>query len=358
MRGIGQEVVKPLWQGGLSDYVTGIAWSPHGQILAVTSAAGELMLWQRDTQALFPLMVIKEQSLDCLAFSAEGRYLAAGGQGRLWIWDLTHPGLLIAELDLGRAWVDRVSWNPRSPQLALSVGKYVQVWDADIHDIAVTLPFESSSVLDLTWHPNGQELTVGGYQGVKIWDSRDWDEEPYLLEIPTATLAVSWSPDGRFLASGNLDRTVVLLEWGDPNPWAMQGFPGKVRQLIWSDQLTAAQTPLLVALTAESLVVWQKEQSEEMGWTAQPLSAHQATVRAAAFQPGSFLLASAGSDGCLYLWSKVGVLAQLLEGVDQGFSCLAWHPQGQLLAAGGEAGEVLIWSRNQSGKGFGAKKRK
>ncbi len=354
--GMGQQVIKPLWQAGLSDYVTGVAWSPQGQILAVTSAAGELMLWQRDTHTWFPLMVRKDQTLDCLGFSAEGRYLAAGGQGRVWIWDLSQPGLLIEDMDLGRVWVDRLSWNPRSPQLALSVGKSVQVWDADIHDVTVTLPFESSSVLDLTWHPNGQGLTVGGYQGVKIWDNRDWDEDPYVLEIPSATLAVSWSPEGRFLASGNLDRTIVLMEWGNPYPWAMRGFPGKVRQLIWSDRLTAAQAPLLVALTGESLVVWQKEKGEETGWTAEPLSVHQGTVQAAAFQPGSFLMASAGADGCLFVWQKPGVVAQMEEGVEQGFSCLSWDPQGKLLAAGGEAGEVLIWKRNLRGRGFGRSK--
>lgn len=335
----------------------GIAWSPQGQILAVTSAAGEMMLWQQDTQAWFPLMVVNDQALDCLGFSAEGRYLAAGGRGRVWIWDLSQPGLLIAELDLGRAWVDRLSWNPHSPQLALSVGKYVQVWDAVIRDIVVTLPFESSSVLDLTWRPDGQGLTVGGYQGVKIWNSRDWNEDPYVLEIPTAALAVSWSPEGRFLASGNLDRTIVLMEWGNPYPWVMRGFPGKVRQLIWSDQVTATQAPLLVALTGESLVVWEKEMEEEMGWTAEPLSVHQGTVQAAAFLPGSFLMASAGADGYLCLWQKAGVLAQIMEGVEQGFSCLSWDPQGQLLAAGGAAGEVLIWKRNLRGQGFGRSKK-
>lgn len=351
--GVGQQVVVPHWQGRLSDYVTGMAWSPDSRILAITSSAGEMMLWQRESRSLFPLMVVRDQTLDCLGFSAEGRYLAAGGQGRIWIWDLSQPGLLLANLDLGNAWVDRLSWHPHLPQLAFSVGKYVQVWDAVTQDIEVTLPFEASSVLDLTWHPHGQGLTVAGYQGVKIWNVADWGEDPYVIEIPSATLAVAWSLEGRFLASGNLDRTIILTEWGNPEPWAMTGFPGKVRQLIWSDQLTSAQAPLLVALAAESLVVWRKENSAEIGWVAEPLSVHQATVRAAAFQPGSFLLASAGSDGWLGLWTKVGVLGQLIEGVEQGFSCLNWDPQGQFLAAGGEAGEILIWTKTVSGKGFG-----
>jgi hypothetical protein len=33
------------WRGMLSDYVTAIAWSPQGEILAACSAHGEVMMW-------------------------------------------------------------------------------------------------------------------------------------------------------------------------------------------------------------------------------------------------------------------------------------------------------------------------
>jgi len=34
------------WQGTLSDYVTSISWSPDGKTLAVSSAAGEVVVYQ------------------------------------------------------------------------------------------------------------------------------------------------------------------------------------------------------------------------------------------------------------------------------------------------------------------------
>ena len=89
------------WRGMLSDYVTAIAWSPQGRILAVSSAAGEVMLW-RDllpsggevAWPLLPLQMADSQSINCLAFSKDGQFLAAGGQdGRVKIWRL--------RLDLG-----------------------------------------------------------------------------------------------------------------------------------------------------------------------------------------------------------------------------------------------------------------
>lgn len=85
----GQTLFNPQWQGTLSDYVTAVAWSPDGQ-LAASSAAGEVVLWTEAT--LTPLQVSTEQSIDCLAFSQDGQFLAAAGQdGRVKIWRLTSP---------------------------------------------------------------------------------------------------------------------------------------------------------------------------------------------------------------------------------------------------------------------------
>lgn len=80
---------------------------------------------------------------------------------------------------------------------------------------------------------------------------------------------------------------------------------------------------------------------------------HSGVVQAIAFQPNSFLLASASSDGWVCLWQKAKKLAQIVQGAPNGFSCLAWHPQGQQLAAGGQRGELVIFSKVMRGQGFG-----
>jgi WD40 repeat protein len=77
------------------------------------------------------------------------------------------------------------------------------------------------------------------------------------------------------------------------------------------------------------------------------------TQYAIAFQPDTFLLASATEDGLLCVWQKAEQLAQILDGVANGFSCLAWHPQGHQLAAGGQEGELLVWSKSTRAQGFG-----
>lgn len=354
------------WQELLSDYVTAIAWSPDGKTLAASSAAGEVVLFYRaEPRQREVLQGVTGCSVDCLVFSSDGQFLAAGGQsGQVKIWQLQTEAIeLISTLENSPAWVDRMAWSPAQNLLAFSLGRCVQVWDATIPwetcgatdeiDLLTTLNFGNSSVLDLTWHPDGKRLSVGGYQGVKIWTADDWDDDPYLLAIPSASVAIAWSPDGNYIASGNFDRTITVLEWENPHPWVMRGFPGKIRQLAWSDVPTKTGASLLASSSAEGIVIWEKQEDESLGWEGRVLAGHEANVQSIKFQPNSLSLASAAADGWISLWQKAKRQTQVLNGVPNGFSCLSWHPQGQQIAAGGQNGELLIWSQATRGKGFG-----
>lgn len=338
------------WRGTLADYITAIAWSPDGQTLAASDAAGEVILWHANVATLQRSNGV---SVDCIAFSRDGQFLAAGGQdGRVKIWRWQEREL-IATLENALAWIDKLAWSPTSNQLAFSLGRYVQVWDASTSTIAVTLNFDTSSVLGIDWSPDGKYLAIAGYQGAKIWNTQDWNDDPYILVVPSASVAIAWSPDGKYLATGNMDRTITVLEWNNLHPWVMRGFPGKIRQLAWSEAKTGLDAPLLASSSVEGIVVWEKQADESLGWDSRLLQRHTEVVQAIAFQPHSFLLASAAEDGWVCLWHKAKRLAQILDNASDGLSCLAWHPQGRQVAAGTQSGELLIWTKVTRGEGFG-----
>jgi WD40 repeat protein len=353
----GKVLFQPKWQGNLSEYVTAVAWSPDG-LLAASSAAGEVVLWQNDS--LINLLPAGLASIDCLAFSNDGKFLAAGGQdGKVRVWQITssfsQEKLDLEEvftLDNGSKWIDKLSWSPTENQLAFSLGRYVQIWDVDTQTVVTTLPFSNSSVLDLAWQPNGTNIAIAGDGGVKVWSTKDWDDDPYLIDMPSASIVTAWSIDSKYIASGNLDNTVTVLEYGSLNPWVMQGFPGKISNLTWSQPLSN-NTPLLAASSVEGIAVWKKETNDEDGWNAHILTLHNDKVRALEFHPNSLLLASTADDGWLCLWTKAKQVGQILEGAPHGFASLAWSKDGQRLAAGGQDGELIVWSESKRGKGFG-----
>ena len=324
----------------LADYVTALAWSSQGKILAASSAAGEVIVWEN--RKLITLQPTTNQAVNCLAFSHDGKYLAIGGQdGKVKIWC---ENQLITTLENAPIWVDQLAWSYTNNQLAFSLGPYVQIWDADTLEVVVTLNFNDSSILGIDWRKDGKYLAINGYKGVKIWSTQDWNAEPFIFSIPSVSITTIWSPDGEYLASGNMDRTLTVLQWENPDPWVMRGFPGKIRQLAWSDLKTSTGAPILAASSVEGIVAWEKSVDESVGWEARILTNHVDIIQAISFAPQSLILASAGADGWLCLWDENQEVSQILTDTEAGFSTLSWHSQGQLLAAGSEQGELIIWS--------------
>ncbi len=344
-----KKLFKLLDKQQFSEYIRGLAWSPLGDRLVIISSGGELALWQEKNLDFLKLK--SNFSLDCVGFSADGQWLAAGGQeGKIQIWRLSEHSQTfesIVTLDGGTAWIDSLLWHPQSNLLAFAVNRELKIWDASKQKILISLDFKASSIFSLAWHPQGSFLAASGHGGVKVWHSDNWQQKPYQLEVPGASLDCSWSSDGKYLASGNLDRTISLLDWDNPPPWLMQGFPSKVSQVTWSHH---ADKPLLAASCQEGIIIWQFDYQSK-NWQSHVLQ-HQKIVQAIAFSPNCSLLASAGDDGYIQLWQQGKKLIQTLKG-NSGFSCLAWHPMGKYLAAGTEDGALTIWQANHTSKGFG-----
>ncbi len=345
-----KRLFKLLDKEQFSEYIRGLAWSPLGDRLAIISAGGELALWQKKN--LDFLQLEGNYSWDSVGFSADGQWLATGGQeGKIQIWRLAEHSQtfeLIATLDGGSAWIDSLAWNPQRNLLAFAVNREIKIWNANTKEILSSLDFEASSVFSLAWHPQGNFFAASGHGGVKVWQIDNPKQEPYQLKVPGASLDCSWSSNGKYLASGNLDRTISLLHWENPPPWLMQGFPGKVSQVTWSNQ---ADKPLLAASCQEGITIWQFDHQVK-NWQSHVLQ-HQKMVQEIAFFPNSSLLASAGDDGQVQIWQQGKKLMQTLKG-NSGFSCLAWHPTGKYLAAGAQNGALTIWqSALASKKGFG-----
>jgi Tol biopolymer transport system component len=339
----------------LSDYVTAIAWSPLGTLLAVGTGSGEVRLLKNFLDV--PLCQPTDRSVDALAFSCDGKWLATGGQdGNITLWQMNEDTPKIADmLECGSAWIDRLDWNPICNHLAFNRGKAVQIWDADQVETVAMLTGVSSPQ-DIRWAPDGKHLAIALKSNIYIWSVHNWNTPRYQWELAAPASKITWSRDGSYLACAIHDHTVGVLEWfkvqhlqhepTDENdlPIFMSGFPGKIRQLAWSDLPPAANVPpILAASTRELVTMWMPMPEEWESWV---LDLHSGNVLDVAFQPKSILFASLSEDGWIIL-SQAGLEAnQVLEGPEEGFSCLAWHSTGQHLAAGGQQGELFIWSVN------------
>ena len=338
-----QSELQLEWQGQLDDLVTAIACAPNGQCWAASSAAGEVV-WNPRRRDLIKLQAADGQSIDRIAFSADSRWLAAGGQsGQLLIWDCADacaPPQLMHQISVNN-WIEQLAWHPIESQLAVSCGSQVEIWDLPTATAIATYKFDKSSIFDLAWHPNGAHLAMAGYKGIQIWSYRDSKAPIQRIEIDTASLEIGWSQNGYYLAAGNLDRTLTIVDWHNPSEqWTLAGCPGKIRQIVW---MASSSTPCLAVASGIGVVLWQLA-TDATTWEGQCLEGHQDIVTTLAAHPQDSIVASGGADGYTCLWSVDGEIHQIITADTGQFTALGWQSNSEYLLTGSQLGSIEMWT--------------
>ncbi len=330
------------WQCQLRDLVTGLSCAPDGRGWAASSAAGEVV-WNTGLSQIVSLKAADGQSIEDVAFSADGRWLAAGGQaGKLLIWDCEDRLLpqLVQVVDIDK-WIEHLVWHPSQPTIAIGSGNRVKIWDAIAQAEVTTWQLTKSSIFDLAWHPGGAELAVAGYQGIEIWSPHAPTAASERIDVDTATIAIAWSADGRYLAAANLDRQLTIVDRQQPcESWTLQGCPGKIRQLAW---LVGTDTPCLAVASGSTIVLWDLS-ADATTWDGRLLTGHQDIITMTISDPHAPSLASGGADGYTCVWQSTGEITQILSHPTvSGFTKLSWHPDRLYLATGTQIGQICLW---------------
>ena len=158
--------------------VRAVALDPRRQDLLVAACEdGSLRWWNLGGQRAEPVAEVATQSaLRSVAYSPDGRYLAAGtAEGSVRIWDVDTDGSGLAR---GTA----------------------------------TLLGHGAGVYALAFSPDGGLLASGSLdKTIRIWDFRQPDEEPITLQEHNGRVwTVAFSPDGETLASAGTDKVIRL----------------------------------------------------------------------------------------------------------------------------------------------------
>ena len=209
---------------GPANSVDSVAFSPNGRTLAAGSADHKVWLWNVADPAhptrLGPLT--GPASVFSVAFSPDGRTLAAGSvDDKVWLWDVAdpaHPTPLGPPLTGPASAVNSLAFGPDGRTLAAgSVDGTVRLWDvadpAHPTPLGPPLTGPASAVNSLASGPDGRTLAAGSADGtVRLWDVADPAHPtplgPPLTGPASAVNSLAFGPDGRTLAAGSEDGTV------------------------------------------------------------------------------------------------------------------------------------------------------
>ena len=253
------KLLKPVWVSHEGNPIFSVAIHPDGSRFATGGQgkdSGVVVIWNMapvrsasdEANADIPKVLCEMSNhlgcVNCVRWSADGKWLASGGDDALvMIWAVKYQGgdgatgNFVAEIE---RWgcihmlrghngdVLDLSWSPDQKYLAsCSVDNSIVIWNArQLPQKLATVTGHRGLVKGITWDPVGKYLaSQADDRSVRIWRTSDWTEEKVITEPfvkcggTTHILRLSWSPDGRYLVSAhalnNDGPTAQIIERGD-----------------------------------------------------------------------------------------------------------------------------------------------
>lgn len=332
-------------QTGHSAQVLSVAFSADGRFLAAGARENAITLWETQTGEQLRSFKGHTQSVSSVVFSSNGRLLASGSyDGTARIWDpasgrqrLVVRGHLLP--------IEAVALSPDAKLLASGgFDNTVRLWDAESGEPKAVLAGHTGAVSSLAFTRDGKHIFSGSHdRTVRLWEVATGKLVRSMPGHDAAILGLALSADGRRLASGG------------------GGFSGRGMVIVWDAETGARRHSFTTRHEWISSVAFSPDGSTLIAGTSTPGSALQRwdlsaaspqastlataapAVYGVAFSADGKWFAATGAGSDIALWDARNWKApRNLAGHVRAVSALAVAPDGRRLASSGKS-DIKLW---------------
>jgi eukaryotic-like serine/threonine-protein kinase len=324
LQGIRQELLR----GTLAPSLT-----PSGKMVVPTTAGAAigttLHICQRHTD-----------SVQALAWSPDGKYLATSGRDKLvHIWDTT-TGLKKMTYAKHSTYVYGLAWSPDGRRIISTSFATVHIWDALTGENVVVYRDHSLWVYTGAWSSDGRYVATGGAEGeVHFWTDVSGNNIYKYLASSRVVKAVAWSRTVGSIKIVVGCEDAIAHSWDAATgntPLIYKGHSKEITSVAWSPD------DLQIASGSRDMTVqiWDAHQ----GNTLYTYRGHSKEVYTVAWSPNGKFIASAGEDKTIRIWDAVTGNTTYIHPCHTNAVCaIAWSPEGKRIASASDDKTVRIW---------------
>jgi WD40 repeat protein len=199
------------------------AFSPDGRYLVTGDGLGALQVWDAGTGRAVGTLGSHDQVIRGVVFSRDGRHLAtSSGNGEIKLWDVTRLDKELDGKSAPRHTLDarvpgqslNLAFSPDGKRLAAGgENNLVKIWDVRTGKVLQTLSGHRGDIDTVAFSHDGRWIASGSEDStVKVWDGRSGEPVHSFRGHTGIVTSVAFSPDNRRLISGSRDHTVKVWD--------------------------------------------------------------------------------------------------------------------------------------------------
>lgn len=310
-----------------------LAITPDGTQI-ISAANNGIIVWDRTTAEVVHHLKGHTTAVQALAVTPSGdQIISASVGGTVRTWDRT-TGQQIGEPYVGhRGYVLALTPDGNEIISGTEDGELI-VWDRnDTNEFGRMIPVHDSAIMAVAATQDGGVVSVSRantprFTNVTTGESTDIEGGG----ASSAITAIAFSPAGDGLYCGQADGVIMAWDTGES---MIPGQNGRVQSLAFT-----ADGHLLASAGSNGIVrVWSPDFFGQIG---NSLTGHTGSVRAVVFTPDGGQIFAAGEDGTVHVWDSPGREAFC----QHGSKVRAVAAGADRIISGGEDGLVKVWDRN------------